>query len=182
MQNINIVSTRFNEDTWTQNINYRLKHKEFNCIYGSPKPLTEKIMINSLLFVIEMNNTTNQMEGIGLIRNHPKINRPIYSIGNFNRYTYQGKYRIDRDLLLEKNQKLVECLDYILFKEKTHMKRGSGFTIIPEKLMKHRKCEEMDIKKEIVDLFHRTHNNNDNDNDNDIDTDNDNDTDKNEYE
>jgi len=101
-----------------------------------------------------MNNTTNQIEGIGLIRNHPKINRPIYSIGNFNRYTYQGKYRINRDLLLEKNQKLVECLDYILFKEKTHMKRGSGFTMIPEKLMKHRKCEEMEIKKEIVDLFH----------------------------
>ena len=135
-------------------MNYRLKHKEFNCIYGSPKPLTEKIILHSLLFVIEMNNTTNQIEGIGLIRNHPKINRPIYSIGNFNRYTYQGKYRINRDLLLEKNQKLVECLDYILFKEKTHMKRGSGFTMIPEKLMKHRKCEEMEIKKEIVDLFH----------------------------
>ena len=152
--NINIVSTRFNQDTWRQNMNYRLKHKEFNCIYGSPKPLTEKIILHSLLFVIEMNNTTNHIEGIGLIRNHPKINRPIYSIGNFNRYTYQGKYRINRDLLLEKNQKLVECLDYILFKEKTHMKRGSGFTMIPEKLMKHRKCEEMEIKKEIVDLFH----------------------------
>ena len=159
-----IVSTRFNENTWTQNINYRLKHKdkELNCIYGSPNPLTEKIMLNSLLFVIEMNNTTNQIEGIGLIRNYPKINRPIYNIGNFNRYTYQWKYRINRDLLLEKNQKLVECLDYILFKEKTHMKRGSGFTMIPEKLMKHRKCEEMNIKKEIGDLFHTTHNNNDN--------------------
>ena len=164
MQNINLVSTRFNEDTWRQNINYRLKHKELNCIYGSPEPLTEKIIINSLLFVIEMNNTTNQIEGIGLIRNYPKINRPIYTIGNFNRYTYQGKYRINRDLLLEKNQKLVECLDYILFKEKTHMKRGSGFTMIPEKLMKHRKCEEMEIKKEIVDLFHRVYKVEENDN------------------
>ena len=164
MQNINLVSTRFNEDTWRQNINYRLKHKEFNCIYGSPKPLTEKIIIHSLLFVIEMNNTTNQIEGIGLIRNHPKINRPIYTVGNFNRYTYQGKYRINRDLLLEKNQKLVECLDYILFKEKTHMKRGSGFTMIPEKLMKHRKCEEMEIKKEIVDLFHSVYKVEENDN------------------
>ena len=164
MQNINLVSTRFNEDTWRQNINYRLKHKEFNCIYGSPKPLTEKIIIHSLLFVIEMNNTTNQIEGIGLIRNHPKINRPIYTVGNFNRYTYQGKYRINRDLLLEKNQKLVECLDYILFKEKTHMKRGSGFTMIPEKLMKHRKCEEMEINKEIVDLFHSVYKVEENDN------------------
>ena len=115
--------------------------------------MSPKIPIGSLVFVVEMNNSTNQIEGIGLIRNDPKINRPIYTIGNFNRYTYQGKYHINRDQILQKNPKLVECLDYILFKEKTHMKRGSGLTIIPEKLLKHRICEEMDIKGEIRDLF-----------------------------
>ena len=38
------------------------------------------------------------------------------------------------------------------------MKRGSGFTCIPEKLMKHRVCEEIDVKKEIIDLFQSTFN------------------------
>jgi hypothetical protein len=153
MQNITIVSTRFDENTWNQNISYRKKHGDIGCIYGSPKPISQKILIHSLLFVIEMNNTKNQIEGIGLIRNFPKINRFIYTIGNFNRYTYQGKYRLNRDELLNRNKKLVECLDYILFKEKTHMKRGSGLTTVPEKLMKHRIMEEMDVKKEICDLF-----------------------------
>ena len=153
MNQIFIVSTRFNENTWNQNLSFRRKHPDLGCIYGSPKPLTEKIMIETPLFVVEMNNSTNKIEGIGLIRNHPKINRPIYNIGNFNRYTYQGNYRINREQFLEKNPKLVECLDYILFKEKTHMKRGSGLTIIPEKLLKHRICEEIDIKSEIRNLF-----------------------------
>lgn len=153
MQNITIVSSRFDENTWNQNISYRKKHGDIGCIYGSPKPISQKILIHSLLFVIEMNNTKNQIEGIGLIRNFPKINRFIYTIGNFNRYTYQGKYRLNRDELLNRNKKLVECLDYILFKEKTHMKRGSGLTTVPEKLMKHRIMEEMDVKKEIHDLF-----------------------------
>lgn len=153
MQNITIVSSRFDENTWNQNISYRKKHGDIGCIYGSPKPISQKILIHSLLFVIEMNNTKNQIEGIGLIRNFPKINRFIYTIGNFNRYTYQGKYRLNRDELLNRNKKLVECLDYILFKEKTHMKRGSGLTTVPEKLMKHRIMEEMYVKKEIRDLF-----------------------------
>jgi hypothetical protein len=153
MNQIFIVSTRFDDNTWNQNISYREKHQEFACIYGSPKPLTEKIMLEIPLFVVEMNNSTNQIEGIGLVRNHPKINRAIYNIGNFNRYTYQGKYYINRDQILQKNHKLVECLDYVLFKEKTHMKRGSGLTIIPEKLLKHRICEEMDIKGEIRYIF-----------------------------
>ena len=165
MNQIFIVSTRFDENTWNQNLSYRKKHPEFACVYGSPKPLTEKIMIQIPLFVVEMNNSINQIEGIGLIRNDPKINRSIYSIGNFNRYTYQGKYYINRDHILQKNPKLVECLDYILFKEKTHMKRGSGLTIIPEKILKHRICEEIDVKGEIRDLFIQMYkNSNENDN------------------
>jgi hypothetical protein len=44
-------------------------------------------------------------------------------------------------------------LDSLLFKEKTHLKRGSGFTTIPEKLLHHTKSENMNIKEEIRDLF-----------------------------
>jgi hypothetical protein len=51
------------------------------------------------------------------------------------------------------NIELVECLDYILFKEKTHMKRGSGIKLIPEKLLKHEMCRSMVIQDEIRKLF-----------------------------
>jgi hypothetical protein len=156
MNNITLVSTRFNETTWAENRSYRIKHTDIACIYGSPKPLPDKILLNSLLLVVEMNNTTNQVEGIGLIRNFSKLNRPIYQIGNFNRYTYQGKYHINREQILKENPQLVEGFEHILFKGKTHMKRGSGFTTIPEKLLKDRIWEERDVKTELKELFRKS--------------------------
>jgi len=53
------------------------------------------------------------------------------------------------------NSKLIEVLDYILFKEKTHLKRGIGFTTIPEKLLNHEKCKDFNIKNEVKNLFVR---------------------------
>jgi hypothetical protein len=60
--------------------------------------MTEKIPLNSLVFVVEMNNSTNKIEGIGLIRNmlHPEKKLRVYQTGNYNRYTYYGNFRIDR--------------------------------------------------------------------------------------
>ena len=40
-----------------------------------------------------------------------------------------------------------------MFKEKTHLKRGAGFTTIPEKLINHKIRKNIDIKKEVKDLF-----------------------------
>jgi hypothetical protein len=55
--------------------------------------------------------------------------------------------------LLRHNEILVKTLDYILFKEKTHSKRGSGFTSIPEKVMKYKICQNINLKKEIKNIF-----------------------------
>lgn len=161
---IPILSTRFNDESWLQNVNYRRKHPEVICIYGSPKMQSPKFMVDQLLFVVEMNNTTNQIEGIGLIRNRPdsvssrkngKRVMPVYEMTNWNRYLYQGRYRMDREELVRLNPKVVECLDYILFREKTHMKRGSGMTHIPEKLLNHEVCKknQINLKKELMILF-----------------------------
>jgi hypothetical protein len=48
---------------------------------------------------------------------------------------------------------LVDILEKILFKGCTHSKRGSGFTSIPEKVLKNDICKGVDIKKEIRDIF-----------------------------
>jgi hypothetical protein len=48
---------------------------------------------------------------------------------------------------------LVESFDHILFKGKTHLKRGTGFITVPEKLLNHPKCNKMDMKTELKKIF-----------------------------
>ena len=133
-----LATTRFNTATWQENVAFREKYSYRGCIYGSPTQLSCKIEKDAVLFVIEMNNSTNKIEGIGLIRNankHDKYYR-IYGEGNFNRYTFTGKYRIDRSDLMFINSELVKTLENALFKGKCHSKRGDSITLFPIKMMK----------------------------------------------
>jgi hypothetical protein len=157
---IYIVSTRFNQETWQQNVNFRQKYDYNGCIYGIPQPMSPKIPLDSSVLVVEMNNSKNQIEGIGFVKNNLRLDKhyKIYDSGNYNRYIFKGKYRIDREELSSLNNFLVECLDYILFKKKSHLKRGMGFTTIPEKLLKDEKCKDLDIKEEIKSIFIRVFN------------------------
>ena len=85
------------------------------------------------VYVLEMNNDTNQVMGIGLIRNYinPKYKICVYnSDTNYNRYVYNSGYRKDRS---EINEKLLKALEIILFKGYGHYKRGQGITRIPWK-------------------------------------------------
>lgn len=159
----NIVTSRFNNSTWEENCSFREKHNDSGCIYGSPQQMTEKIPLNSLLFVVEMNNSTNKIEGIGLVRNllnHDKKMR-VYQTGNYNRYTYQGKYRVDHSTLEFVCPQILKILEQLVFTGKTHLKRGGGFTRIPEKLYKQHKIlenynyTEQQIKEELAALFKR---------------------------
>jgi len=151
---ISLLTTRFNEETWLENLKYREKHS-LKCVYCSPLEISHHVYLNAVVFVIEMNNSKNMIEGIGVIKNKPHMDRyyTVYKDGNYNRYVYKGNYYLNRDNLLEINEKLVKILDYILFKEKTHLKRGSGFTRIPEKLLKHPICENINIKSCLREIF-----------------------------
>lgn len=151
-----LLTSRFNTETWRENLEYREKNNIRGCIYCSPQKLSCKINPNSLLFVVEMNNTTNKIQGIGLIENKIHFDKyyKVYQIGNYNRYTYRGEYRMDREVLLHLYPAIVDVLDHILFKEKTHLKRGSGMTQIPEKLLHHPKCKELHIQKELKNIFY----------------------------
>jgi hypothetical protein len=149
-----IVTTRFNNDTLETNYSYRRKHG-YACMYCCPSELSPKISYNTPLFVIEMNNQKNQIEGIGLIKNKYETNKyyKVHTDGNNNRYTYIGKYFIDRETLDDYNSELVYVLDEILFKGYTHSKRGSGLTTFPEKVLKSEVCEGINVKKDIKDIF-----------------------------
>ena len=150
---ITIVSTRFSNETLGQNSIYRAKHN--CCVYGSPQEMSPKILPDSLVFVIEMNNDTNQIEGVGLMYNRPLLDKyyKIYSDGNYNRYVFKSKYHVSRDVLQRFNPRIVESLDYVLFKEKTHLKRGAGFVTVPNQLLFHKKCANLNILKEFKTVF-----------------------------
>jgi hypothetical protein len=85
----------------------------------------------------------------------------VHNDGNTNRFTYIGKYFIDRETLDDYNAELVYVLDELLFKGYTHSKRGAGLTTIPEKVLKSDFCGEVNIKKDIKDIFTYHFKNND---------------------
>jgi len=151
-----VVTGRFNSETVIPNYEYRKRHN-LKCIYCCPSRLSPKIPHESLVFVIEMNNTTNMIEGIGLIKNKFDLTKyyKVHSDPNSNRYIYIGNYFMDRKTIYDINSQLVYILEQILFKGKTHSKRGSGLTTIPEKVLKLDICKDINIKNEIKQLFIR---------------------------
>ncbi len=149
-----VVTDRYNNETWDASVNYR-KRKNLSCIYAPPFKLTETIDLGSPVFVIEMNNSINEIMGIGLIKNKTVTDK-VYKVqedSNHNRYIYIGDYHISREILDDYNPMLVYVLEEILFKGYTHSKRGMGLTKIPDKVLKLDICEGMDIKKEIKNIF-----------------------------
>lgn len=149
-----LSTTRFTNKTWDLNTKYREKNKISGCIYGSPQEMSPKILYDSLVFVVEMNNETDNIEGIGLVRNRPYLEKyyNIYEEGNYNRFVYKSNYRLDRKTLWKYNRVLVKVLDYILFGEVVHLKRGCGFTTVTPKFLaskKHEGCKKLDLNKII---------------------------------
>ena len=151
---ITILTVRFNNETWDASKRYR-ESRNFACIYAPPTRIGESVGLNTPAFVIEMNNSTNQIMGIGLINNKLVTDR-VYKVQedtNCNRYIYIGKYHISREVLIVYNAPLVNALDIILFKGYTHSKRGGGLSKIPEKVLKFDICKDLDIKNTIKNLF-----------------------------
>jgi len=155
-----IATTRFTNQTYKEKEAWCIKNKWTGAIYGTPRKITEKIISESLLFVLEMNNDTNKIVGIGYIKNimyGDKYYR-IYSDGNYNRYVYKSLYRIDINdsTLTEYEKKVIDIFNVLLFKGSRNVKRYQGITEIP-KWIKHNK--HMDFVKFFKELFVSKYNN-----------------------
>jgi hypothetical protein len=126
-----IMTTRFNNSTFYENIQYRNSHK-IGCIYCSPQPVSANIASESIMFVLEMNNDENQITGIGMVKNHPIVGKYfVYDKGNYNRYVFIGKHRIDRKEMSEQEEEIMKAFDILCFKGDTHLKRGQGLRTFP---------------------------------------------------
>ena len=125
-----LMVTHFNNATFKENENWRLRNNYKGSIYNSPTQIKETIPLLITLYVIEMNNETNKIMGIGCIsnKNYTDTTYRIYEDRNYNRYTYKGKHRsnlahLDNNIILE--------LEERLFKSKRHFKRGQGLLQLP---------------------------------------------------
>lgn len=149
-----LLTSRFNNNTWNENIQYREKNKlKGGCVYCSPEPITKTIPIDAIMFILEMNNETNKILGIGMIRNHPFVNKySVYENNNYNRYIYKGKKRIDRKEMTEKEEEIMKFFDIICFKGHKHMKRGQGLKSFPIDIL-YRCNDILDLVKFICEMF-----------------------------
>jgi hypothetical protein len=154
-----IATTRFTDMTYIENMSYRERKNIKGVVYPCPMKINPKLLIDVPMIVIEMNNSTNEICGISLIRNKLVFNiRNVYSHTTFNRYVYVGKYHINRETLLGLNEKIVTMLDMILFKGKSHQKRLQGVSLLREKLLNDERLEGMNIETELKQIFKNIYN------------------------
>ena len=149
-----LAATRFNNLTYQENIGYREKYGEI-CVYGSSFKIREIYPSGCLIFVAEMNNETNKIEGIGLIRNTLAVNgkQKIYGQYEYNRFIYKGNHWLSREQLAAHDELIIEILDTVLFKGKSHLKRRSGITIITPLLFTNWDYDLDSLKQKIRSAF-----------------------------
>lgn len=137
------LTTRFTEETLLQNFRYRETH-DIACIYNVIVPISDKHPYKDL-YILEMNNTTNKLMGIGIITKKIWPREPVYVDPSYNRYTYKSDRYIPVANLPES---MVQELEEKLFYGRGHLKRGKSFTQFPDKWLK---VEYFDILKEYED-------------------------------
>jgi|UniRef100_A0A6C0CEA8 hypothetical protein len=158
-----ICVTRFTDTTYNENRNWLAKNSQENsketsqtkgCIYGTPVKIKNSILPDSTLLVIEMNNTKNKIEGIGIIKNNltPENRKyyKIYSDNNYNRFIYKSHFRIDKDDFTANEKEVLTLLEHFLFKTPYHCKRGQGIQKIPLKIVNN---EEPNFVRFLINMY-----------------------------
>jgi hypothetical protein len=152
MYDMNVLATtRFNSQTWDENKKWREKNNYSGCIYGTPMQINERVLLDASVFVLEMHNDRNKVLGVGLIKNVIVVGKyyNIYSNKDYNRYTYKSNYRIDREDMTRKEERIMRIFDYLLFKTSCHLKRGYGITCVSKRIMENIHVDFISVFKEM---------------------------------
>ena len=148
-----VATARFNKYTLEENRTWRARNAHKGAVYGVMKPITTTtIPLESYVFVLEMNNETNTIVGVGFIQNmpDPKENVPIYTNRNYCCYTYYSPYRVDRSEITGRGEHVLKILELLVFKGATHMKRAQGITVIPATILERGR---LDFVSELAGLL-----------------------------
>ena len=140
-----ILVTRFNSETQAENEAWRKEKGWKGCIYGCCSKCSA---FETTAIVLEMNNDTNRIEGLGIITHYlsPSCRSKewrIYAQRRYNQHIYFGPKRID---LKTETRLWVPITEKYLFYGKGHSKRGDGLTRLPKLLVEN---NEMDLGAEI---------------------------------
>ena len=151
-----LATTRFTNETWSENVRWRSTNTAAKCIYGTPIQMSAKVPLDTNVFVLEMNNEIDQIMGIGLVKNQSIAGKYIvYSNGNYNRYIYAGKTRIDREEMTELEKPVLQLLEELCFRGINHSKRGQGITAFPIKLQYKSQTLGLNLMEFVCDMFKR---------------------------
>ena len=150
-----ICVTRFDNKTLNENNIWKNNNNYIGCIYGTPVKISETILPDTSIIVLEMNNSNNSIEGIGIIKNRlekqDKKKFKIYNDNNYNRFIYKSNLRIDKkDLKSNYEKKILELLEKILFTTKNHFKRGHGIQKLPKFI---EKFDKIDFKTILINIY-----------------------------
>ena len=148
-----LTTTRFNNSTWAEDQNYIKISQKLGCIYPTPEANCQNIPLEINMFVLEMNNETNRIMGIGLVKNKPIYNKyNVYSNPKYNVFAYIGKYRIDRNEMTDEEERIMIVFDTLCFKGCRHMKRLTGMKSFPIDILY--KCSALlDLVEFIATMF-----------------------------
>jgi len=151
-----IMTSRFNNASWRENSAFRRRNPNMPCVYCSPKLISEQIPLEAQMMVLEMNNDTNKIMGIGMVKNHSRIKAfSVYSNHNWNRYIYAGHFRIDRSEMTEDEDVVLRAFDLMCFRGNRHMKRGQGLTAFPVDTLCRCAYNYMDLVEFVEEMFRR---------------------------
>ena len=143
-----IYTTRYNSYTYLQNKRYKENLDFCGSLYSTTLELPKNTSFYKYLFVLDMNNTTNKIMGIGLIKNKLALDQTmsIYDNPLFNNYIYKSKYYISLESTENTGYEfdtkwssfIEKEFEFNLFYGKDNLKRGGSFTRFPLKKLKYK--------------------------------------------
>ena len=150
-----LMTTRFNNETHAEMMNYCSSSSKIRCAYGSFTQMAAYLPQDTVMFVLEMNNDKNKIMGIGLIRNTlSKKKHFVYSENRYNIYTYIGSRRIDRSEMTEEEEAVMTICDNVCFKGIYHQKRSRAVTVFPIDVHeKYKEEDDVDLTEFVRNMF-----------------------------
>lgn len=121
------LTTRFTDETLRENLRARDTY-QIPCLYGLCVAISPKHQ--EPLYILEMNNTTNELVGIGIITHQTRPKIRIYANPFYNRYIYEGTCHIPVDQI---PPTIRQAIEEKCFKGRGHLKRGKSMTQYPPK-------------------------------------------------
>ena len=132
MQMHAVAVTRFNDRTWFENTRFRSSRGFAGCVYNSPVVIARSVLPDTMVYVLEMNNTSRRLLGIGCVANRVRPYRiKVYDDPFYNQFAYTGPQRVDRSEMTEDELRVLAILEELVFYGNGHLQRGKGIQCLP---------------------------------------------------